>query len=79
LLGKGEDGDGPGAPGPEHEGPFPGPHWPDLHTVEYLSKLIILIVLLLALPWLVGKLLTDPGEVLSHAAAPSVAANSMGA
>jgi hypothetical protein len=58
--------DGGGQPGPGHEHPVPGHHLPRLETIEYLSKLIVLILLLLALPWLVGKLLTAPGDVVGH-------------
>jgi hypothetical protein len=59
-------GDGDGQPGPGREHPIPGQHLPRIETVEYMSKLIVLILLLLALPWLVGKLLTAPGDVVGH-------------
>lgn len=61
LVDAGEEGTSEPAPMP-----FPGEHWPDLHAVEYTTKLIVLIVLLLALPWLISKLLTNPGEVMRH-------------
>jgi hypothetical protein len=57
---------GAGAPGPGAEHPIPGPGWPRRETVEYLSKLIVLVLLILALPWLVSKLLTNPAEVVGH-------------
>jgi hypothetical protein len=50
------------------EGSVPGPGWPDLHTVEYLTKLIVLGLLLLALPWLLAKVVTAPGDAMKHAA-----------
>jgi hypothetical protein len=43
---------------------FPLPGWPASSTVEYLTKLIVLGLLLLALPYLIGKLLTSPADVL---------------
>ena len=45
------------------EEPFPGEHWPRLETIDYISKLIVLLILLLALPWLIQRLLTHPGQV----------------
>ena len=44
---------------------FPLPGWPAASTVEYLTKLIVLGLLLLALPYLIGKLLTRPGDVFA--------------
>lgn len=67
-----------GEPGPGSE-PFPSAHWPKIETIDYLSKLIVLIVLLLALPWLIGKLLTNPGEVTGHSAGLAMGPASMGA
>jgi hypothetical protein len=46
---------------------FPLPGWPAASTVEYLTKLILLGLLLLALPYLIGKALTSPGVVLAAA------------
>lgn len=44
---------------------FPLPGWPAMPTVEYLTKLIILALLLLALPYLIGAVLTRPESLLS--------------
>jgi hypothetical protein len=52
-------------------GPVPGipaEGWPDLHTIEYLTKLIVLGLLLLSLPWLLAKLVHSPGDAMKHAA-----------
>jgi hypothetical protein len=57
---------------PRSDGPIPGEHWPALQTIEYISKLIILIILLLALPWVLSRLLTDPEHALKHPAAVAV-------
>ncbi len=60
----------PGADGEPADGvdePIGG-HWPQLESLDYLTKLLTLIVLLLALPWLFGKLLHAPGTVPKHAA-----------
>ncbi|HET6570408.1 MAG TPA: hypothetical protein VFG58_02855 [Solirubrobacterales bacterium] len=50
------------------EEPAPGEHWPRYETVDYISKLLMLIILLLALPWLFQRLLTHPGDVSRQAA-----------
>jgi hypothetical protein len=47
---------------------FPLEGWPAASTVEYLTKLIVLGLLLLALPYLIGKLLTRPGDVFTATA-----------
>lgn len=65
--------------GPGQEHPVPGAHLPKMETIEYLSKLIVLLLLLLALPWLIGKLLTSPGEVIGHPGVSVGAAASAGA
>jgi hypothetical protein len=57
------------AAGEPHTVAGPGEGWPKLETVDYFNKLITLIILLLALPWLLGKLLSDPEHVSAHAAA----------
>lgn len=54
--------------GPGSEGPFPGEHWPKIETIDYVSKLIILLLLLLALPWLVDRLLAHPSGISKHSA-----------
>jgi hypothetical protein len=75
----GAEGAEPDEPGPGNENPIPGDHLPKLETVEYISKLIVLLLLLLALPWLTGKLLTSPGEVIGHPGVSVGAAASAGA
>jgi len=47
----------------DDNGPLPGEGWPRLESIDYVNKLILLIVLLLALPWLIGRLLTHPAQV----------------
>lgn len=51
---------GASRPSPSNEGPFPGESWPSLHAVEYASKLIVLLILILALPWIFKHMLTNP-------------------
>lgn len=75
LLGPGDSGAGPG---PSDDSPLPGEGWPALETIDYLSKLIVLIVLLLALPWLIHKLLTDPGQLSGHSAGMAMGPASLG-
>jgi hypothetical protein len=48
-----------GGPGPGREAPFPG-DWPSLEAIEYVSKLLVLIILVLAFPWLLSKAVTEP-------------------
>jgi hypothetical protein len=55
---------------------FPLPGWPAQPTVEYFTKLILLGLLLLALPFLLGSLILQPIQTLaatSGAAMSSVA------
>lgn len=52
---------------------FPLPGWPAGSTVDYLTKLILLGLLLLALPYLIGKLLTDPASVMVAAGNRAIA------
>jgi hypothetical protein len=47
---------------------FPRPGWPTMSTVEYLTKLILLGLLLLALPYLLGRLVFHPADVLNATA-----------
>ncbi len=46
-------------------GHFPPAGWPTKAQVDYAQAIIILGLLLLALPWVVGKLLTNPGALAS--------------
>jgi len=50
---------------------IPGPGWPPLQTIEYVTKLIVLVLLLLAVPWVLAKLIESPRDG-SHAAAAAV-------
>jgi hypothetical protein len=43
---------------------WPPASFPSKAQLDYTQALVLTGLLLLALPWLVGKLLTDPGEVL---------------
>lgn len=51
---------------------FPMPGWPSKETVEYLSKLILLGLLLLAVPYLIGNLILRPAETLAAGAASAL-------
>lgn len=53
---------------------LPGQGWPKLATIDYINKLIMLIVLLLALPWILGKLLSDPEHISKHAGSMAMGA-----
>ena len=46
-------------------GAFPPPSWPSKAQIDYAQAAILLGLLVLALPWLVSKLLTDPAQLLS--------------
>lgn len=41
------------------------PPWPTRGSLDYSQKIITVGLLLLALPWLTSKLLTNPGAVLT--------------
>lgn len=41
------------------------PRWPSKDQLTYTKEAITVLLLLLALPWLVTKLLTNPGQVLA--------------
>lgn len=58
---------------------FPLPGWPSQQTVEYLTKLIFLALILLALPYLIGSLLRHPDEVLSQRSEAILATGARGA
>ena len=70
---------GEAGPGAGREGPLPGEGWPPIETIDYVSKLLTLILLLLALPWLVDRLLSHPSELPRHSASIVKAPGSMGA
>lgn len=58
------NGDEPVAAPPVSHFPLPG--WPAQPTVEYLTKLIALGLLLLAVPYLLGRLLLSPVELVAE-------------
>jgi hypothetical protein len=53
------------AGGPQRH--WPPVDWPTQAQLDYTQKLITVVLLVLALPWLVGKLVTRPGDVLTAA------------
>jgi hypothetical protein len=57
-------GDTPAAGKQRH---WPPVDWPTTAQLDYTQKLITVVLLVLALPWLVGKLVTRPGDVLAAA------------
>jgi hypothetical protein len=59
------------APGGAPRNDFPAEGWPSIEKIDYLSKLITLMLLLLALPWLIEKLFTHPAEAWHATAMPS--------
>lgn len=67
-----------GGQGPAVPDVFPGEGWPSPETMEYATKLILLILLILALPHLVVKLLKGPGKVGVHPPGLSVGPTSIG-
>jgi hypothetical protein len=46
-------------------GKFPPAGWPTKAQIDYAQAAILLGLLLLALPWVVSKLLSDPGLLLT--------------
>lgn len=65
-----DDTAGPSAPPVSH---FPLPGWPAPATVEYLTKLIVLALILLALPYLIGRLVLSPGQAMGALEARALA------
>lgn len=51
---------GPGSP-PS----YPPKGWPTKAQLDYTQQAIVVGLLVLALPWLIGRLATDPGSVLA--------------
>jgi len=43
---------------------WPPPGWPSKSQLDYTRTLIVVLLLLLAVPWLVMRLLTNPGAVI---------------
>lgn len=52
---------------------FPLPGWPAQPTVEYLTKLILLGLLLLSIPYLLGSLILRPVQTLATASGAALA------
>lgn len=55
--------DGQAKAGPQRT--YPPAGWPSLGQLTYTKEIVTVLLLVLALPWLVGKLVTDPGSVLA--------------
>jgi hypothetical protein len=59
---------------PRHTGPvgapvgYPPAGWPTLGQLVWTKELIVVLLLVLALPWLMRRLLTNPASVLSGVA-----------
>jgi hypothetical protein len=63
---------GPAANSPAGVGTFPPPNWPSKAQLDYAQAMIVLGLLILALPWVVGKLVTNPGAVFAGVIARKV-------
>jgi hypothetical protein len=46
-------------------GDYPPSRWPSKEQLTYTKELVTVALLLLALPWLLSKLLTDPGALFA--------------
>lgn len=57
---------GAGGQPPTSEG-FPPANWPSKAQLEYVRTLVIVLLLLLAVPWLAAKIVTAPGELFAGA------------
>ncbi len=44
---------------------FPPRGWPSRSQLDYVRVLVVVVLLLLAMPYLVGKLVTNPGAVVN--------------
>lgn len=66
-------GDDAPAPASGKHRAWPPVDWPTQAQLVYTKELVTVILLLLALPWLVGKLLTRPGDLLEAAGRKQVA------
>lgn len=55
----------PGQPGPGEQRRYPPEGWPTKSQLDYTQQAILTGLLVLALPWLVIRLATDPGSVLA--------------
>jgi hypothetical protein len=59
---------GPAGSGPASHRRFPPPGWPSSGELDYAKEIIVVLILLLALPYLVYTLLTRPSAVVGGAA-----------
>jgi hypothetical protein len=58
----------PVAAGQGGDGKWQPPGWaPPLGAVQYVKEAVTALLLVLALPWLMWKLVTDPASLLKHA------------
>lgn len=56
-----------GATGTRPKRPYPPREWPSMAQLSYTKELITVLLLVLALPWLVKKIATRPGDVFAAA------------
>jgi hypothetical protein len=67
----------PGAGGePTPPRGYPPPTWPSQGQLDYTKSAVTALLLVLALPWLAYKLVTNPGEVLAGAGRQHIKPNS---
>jgi hypothetical protein len=55
----------PGRRSPDEPRRYPPDGWPTKSQLDYTQQAILTALLVLALPWLVVRLATDPGSVLA--------------
>lgn len=53
---------------------WPPVNWPTQAQLDYTQKLVTVVLLVLALPWIVGKLATRPGDLIAAAGRKHVGA-----
>lgn len=62
----------PKTPTEHARGGWPPQGWPSLPQLTYTKELITVVLLLVALPWLLRKLTSNPGAVLGGVKAARV-------
>ncbi len=67
-----EDGKVTETPSAARRPAWPPASWPSGAQLDYAQKLITVLILVLALPYVLGKLLTDPAGLVRSAGAAKV-------